>query len=66
MLIIVAASLPRFVMYQDVALCLLIHNVYIVVGQVYRFHPITGSINYYRGASTISAARNQHRHQEDD
>lgn len=62
-MIALAVSLPRFVMCQHITLRLLVHNVNIVGGQVDGLHPVTRRINDYRGASTIPAARDQHRHQ---
>jgi len=58
-----AVRLPRFVMRQDVFLRLAIHNIDVVIGKVDWLYPVTGSINYYRDASTCHAARDQHRHQ---
>lgn len=58
-----AVRLPRFVMRQDVALCLPIQNVDVVISQVDWLYPVTGGINHHRDASTCHAARDQHRHQ---
>lgn len=66
MLIFIAVYLPRFVMNQYVTLSSLIHNGNIVLSEVDWFYPIACRINDYRDASTIPAARDQHRHQEDD
>lgn len=62
-LLLLAVRLPRFVMRQDVFLCLAVHNVDVVISQVDWLYPVTGSINHHRDASTCHAARDQHRHQ---
>lgn len=60
---LIAVSLPRFVVRKNVALRMFIHNSNIVVGQVDWFNPVTRCVNDYWNASTIHAARDQHRHQ---
>ncbi len=54
-----AVRLPRFVMRQDVALCLPIQNVDVVISQVDWFYPVTGGFNYHWDASTFYAARDK-------
>ncbi len=61
--LLLAVSLPRFVMRQDVFLRLAVHNVDVVISQVDWLYPVTGGINHHRDASTCHAARDQHRHQ---
>ena len=61
--LLLAVRLPRFVMRQDVFLCLAVHNVDVVISQVDWLYPVTGGINNHRDASTCYAARDQHRHQ---
>ena len=39
-----AIRMPRFVMRQDVALCLPIQNVDVVISQVDWFYPVTGGL----------------------
>lgn len=46
---VLAVSLHRYVVRQNVALGLLIQHVDIVVGQVDDPHPAAGRINDYRG-----------------
>ena len=46
---LLAVRLPRFVMRQDVALGLLVQNVYIVVCQIDNPSPKTARINHHRG-----------------
>ncbi len=58
--------LPRFVMRQYVFLRLAVHHFNVVLSEANRTHPVTGSINDYRDGSIRCAARDQHRHQEDD
>ncbi len=53
-------------MGQNITLCLLIHNVYVMCGQVNGLNPVTRSVSYYWDASTNCATHGQHRHQEDD
>lgn len=48
-LLLLAVSVPCFVMRQDVALRLLIQHVDIVVGQIDNPGPQTPGINYHRG-----------------
>lgn len=47
MLWILAASLPGFVMRQDVALRLAVHNVDIVIGEIKWPNPVTGIVDEY-------------------
>lgn len=54
-----AVRLPRFVMRQDVALCLPIKNVDVVISQVDWFYPVTGGFNHHWDASTFYAARDK-------
>lgn len=58
-----AIFLPCLVMHQDVFLRLAVQNVDVVIRQVDGLNPIARRINDYRDASTIPAARYQHRHQ---
>ena len=58
-----AVRLPRFVMRQDVFLRLLIQHINVMIGQVDWLYPVTGGINYHRGAATSHAARDQRRRQ---
>lgn len=60
---LLAVSLPRFVMRQDVALRLAVKNINVVISKVDWLYPVTGCINHHRDASTCHAARDQHRHQ---
>ncbi len=53
-------------MRQDVALRLLIQHIDVVVCQVQWPDPVTSRINDHRGGSSCRAARDPHRHQEDD
>ncbi len=61
--LLLTVRLPRFVIRQNVFLCLPVHNVDVVISQVDWFYPVTGGINHHRDASTCHAARDQHRHQ---
>lgn len=60
---ILAASLPGFVMRQDVFLRLAVQNVDVLIRQEDWLHPITTGINHHRDASIRYAARDQHRRQ---
>lgn len=60
---LLAVSLPRFVMRQDVFLSLAVHNIDVMISQVDWLYPVTGGINYHRGAATSHAARDQRRRQ---
>lgn len=61
---VVAVSLPRFVMRQDVALRLLIQYIPVVVRSVDGFNPVARRIDYLNPyGSSCPAARDQHRRQ---
>ncbi len=62
-----AIRLPRFVMAQNVFLRLTIHNFPVVIRAVDGINPIASRVhNLNLSESSYPAARDQHRHQEDD
>lgn len=64
--LLLAVSLPRFVMHQDVSLGLLIQDVNIVVCHVDNPGPQAARINHLRDGRSFRATRDQHRHQACD
>ena len=63
-LLLMAVSLTRFVMRQDVFLRLAVQNIPVVIRSVYGFNPVASrvyNLNLY--GSSLCAARDQHRRQ---
>ena len=64
MLWILAASLPRFVMRQDVFLRLAVQYIPVVIRSVDGFNPVASRVLYLNPyGSSCPAARDQHRRQ---
>ncbi len=56
--------LPRFVMRQDVFLCLAVYHIPVLRCAVKRFNPVASGVNYLNPyGSSLCATRDQHRHQ---
>lgn len=63
-LLLLAVSLPRFVMYQDVAFGMLIQYIPVMICCVDWIYPVTRCIDYLNPCgSSLCAAHDQHRRQ---
>ncbi len=64
LLLLLAVSLPRFVMCQDVFFRLAVQNIPVVIRSVYGFNPVASRVHYLNPyGSSCPAARDQHRRQ---